>query len=265
MARDDGLVAFGLGDWCAPQKCKVSPVLLTGSAYVYSFNRRLAFWAGRFGEKDVAERCRKQAQRIKDAFNKEFYKGGGVYAGGEPTSLAAPLYFKGLCADGEEEAVAAELLRHIRGQGHRANFGILGAKWIPRVLSDYGHIDDAWRIFTQPEAPGWAIWMKDNDTLLESFDDTAGGTPVSHNHIMFGDLSAWAFEYLAGIKILEPGFAKVDVKPHLPDGVDSFSVTYQSVNGPIRIRAWREDGKVEISVSPKPDTAKSFSRHVKMR
>jgi len=245
MARDDGLVAFGLGDWCAPQKSRVSPVLLTGSAYVYSFNRRLAFWAGRFGEKDVAERCRKQAQRIKDAFNKEFYKGGGVYAGGELTSLAAPLYFKGLCADGEEKKVAAELLRRVRELGHRAHFGILGAKWIPRVLSDHGHIDDAWRIFTQPEAPGWAIWMKDNDTLLESFDDTAGGTPVSHNHIMFGDLSAWAFEYLAGIKILEPGFAKVDVKPHLPDGVDSFDITYRTCSGNlIRVRAWRENGQI---------------------
>ena len=131
---------------------------------------------------------------------------------------------------------------------HRAWFGIHGAKWVPRALSEYGYIDDAWRIFTQPDAPGWAMWMKDNDTLLESFDDTAGGTPVSHNHIMFGDLSAWAFEYLAGIKIDEPGIAKYHAEPYLPNGVDSFDISHQTTHGLVRVCAWREDGKPRYDV-----------------
>lgn len=249
-AREDGLVKHGLGDWCAPTGIKVAPVLLTDSAYVYEFNRRVAFWAERFGEGDFAAECRKKAAKVKASFNKEFYKGGGVYAEGELTSLAAPLYFKGLCADGEERKVVGELLRRLREDGHKAKFGILGAKWIPRVLADYGYIDDAWRIFTQPDTPGWAVWMKDNDTLLESFDNTAGGTPVSHNHIMFGDLSAWAFEYLAGIKIDEPGFAKFHVEPHLPDGVESFEAAFRTTCGrEIRVRAWREGGEVKFDTA----------------
>ena len=249
-ARSDGLVEHGLGDWCAPTGVKVAPVLLTDSAYVYEFNRRVAFWAERFGEGDVAAECRAKAAKVKASFNKEFYKGGGVYADGELTSLAAPLYFKGLCADGEERKVVGELLRRLRENGHKAKFGILGAKWIPRVLAGYGYIDDAWRIFTQPDAPGWAIWMKDNDTLLESFDDRAGGTPVSHNHIMFGDLSAWAFEYIAGIKIDEPGFAKFHVEPHLPDGVESFEAEFRTTCGrKIRVRAWREGGEAKYDTA----------------
>ena len=247
-ARPDGLVEHGLGDWCAPKKLKTAPLLLISSAYVYEFNRRVAFWAERFGEKDVVQTCQNEAERIKSAFTKMFYKGQGLYADGELTSLAAPLYFKGLCVAGAEKAVANELVRRVRTKGHRAWFGIQGAKWVPRVLSEYGYIDDAWRIFTQPDAPGWAMWMKENDTLLESFDDTAGGTPVSHNHIMFGDLSAWAFEYLAGIKINTPGFEVCHAKPHLPTGVDSFFATYHSVKGPICIRAWREKGKAVYDI-----------------
>ena len=238
-ARADGLVDYGLGDWCAPKGTKVAPVLLTDSAYVYEFCRRAAFWAERFGERDDAAVFRARAERLKSAFNKEFYKGNGIYAGGEATSLAAPLYFKGLCADGEERRVAEQLVRRVRENGHRACFGILGAKWVPRVLSDHGFIDDAYRIFVQPETPGWAVWMKDNDTLLEKFEEWV----TSHNHIMFGDFSAWAFEYLAGIKILKPGFAAVDIRPHLPDGVDSFSAEYRSPAGTIRVRARREGGK----------------------
>ena len=60
---------------------------------------------------------------------------------------------------------------------------------------------------------------------------------------MFGDLSAWAFEYLAGIKIDEPGFAKCHAEPYLPNGVDSFDISHQSKNSLVRVRAWREDGK----------------------
>ena len=249
-AREDGLVKHGLGDWCAPKGIKVAPVLPTDSAYVYEFNRRVSFWAERFGESDFAAECRKKAAKIKASFNKEFYKGGGVYAESELTSLAAPLYFKGLCVNGEERKVVGEMLRRLREDGHKAKFGILGAKWIPRVLADYGYIDDAWRIFTQPDAPGWAIWMKDNDTLLESFYDRAGGTPVSHNHIMFGDLSAWAYEYIAGIKIDEPGFAKFHAKPHLPDGVESFEAEYKTPCGrKISVRAWREGGEAKYDTA----------------
>ena len=240
-ARRDGLVEYGLGDWCAPESAAKAPVLLTDSAYVYEFNQRVAFWADRFGEDAVAVECRARAAEIKTAFNKEFYKGNGVYAGGELTSLAAPLYFRGLCADGEEKKVVSELVRRVREDGHRANFGILGAKWIPRVLSDGGYIDDAWRIFTQPNAPGWAVWMKNNDTLLESFDEKSWA--ASHNHIMFGDLSAWAYEYAVGIVPVEPGFRKVAFRPHYLKGVDSFSATYRTPHGVIRAGWRRVDGK----------------------
>lgn len=244
-AREDGLVAFGLGDWCSPRAVKQPPLLLTDSAYVWSFNRETAFWADKFGEPGVAAACRKRADAIKAAFNREFYKGGGVYAGGELTSLAAPLYFEGLCADGEEKKVVAELLRRVRADGHRARFGIQGAKWVPRALSRFGYIDDAWRFFTQPEEPGWAPWVANGeDTLWEAFMFDA--SKESHNHIMFGDLSAWAFEYLAGIKIDGPGFAKVRAEPHLPEGVESFDISRKTPRGTLRVRAWRENGKAKF-------------------
>ena len=264
-AREDGLVAFGLGDWCAPKELKIAPLLLTDSAYVYGFNRRVAFWAERFGESDVAGKCRAVAARIKAAFNREFYRGEGVYAGGELTSLAAPLYFKGLCADGEEKKVAAELVRRVREGKHRAWFGIHGAKWVPRALSEYGYIDDAWRIFTQPGAPGWAMWMNDNDTLLESFDDTAGGTPVSHNHIMFGDLSAWAYQYLAGIRGVREGFKRFELSPDIIDALDFVEAKTETPYGVVE-SAWRRSGDgivYRFSIPPNTAARVSFGGRVR--
>ncbi len=233
----DGLVDYGLGDWCAPEGFVVATNLLTDSAYVYEFNRRTAFWAERFGEKRVADRCRAEAARIRTAFNRTFYKGGGVYGDGQLTALAAPLYFPGLVADGAEAATVAELLKRVRAKRHQAWFGILGAKWVPRVLAAHGHVDDAYRLFVQPDFPGWAKWVANGeDTLWEHWEGH-----YSHNHVMFGDFSAWAFEYLAGIKTVGPGFGKVDVKPHLPEGVASFDVSCRTPQGKtIRVTARRD-------------------------
>ena len=181
------------------------------------------------------------AEKIKAVFNAVFYKGDGLYAEGRLTELAVPLYFKGLCADGEEKKVAKRLVDAVREKGHKAWFGILGAKWTPRVLAEYGYADDAFKLFVQPEIPGWAHWLQFGDgTLRENWDDFS-----SHNHIMFGDLSAWAYEYVAGIVQLEPGFRKIAFRPHVLEGVDSFIATHKTPFGEIRA-GWRRGGdKVE--------------------
>ena len=240
-----GLVEYGLGDWCNYQHKPSASVRLTDSAYVFEFNRRLAFWAERFGAADYAAERTAVAEKIKAAFNRAFYKGDGIYENGHLTALAAPLYFKGLCADGEEKKVAKRLVEAVREKGHKAHFGILGAKWVPRVLADYGYADDAFKMFIQPDMPGWAHWLQFGDgTLREEWDDYG-----SHNHIMFGDLSAWAYEYAAGIVPLEPGFKRVAIRPHYIECVDSFSATHHTPHGEIRVSWKRVDGKPVLKYS----------------
>ncbi len=72
---------------------------------------------------------------------------------------------------------------------------------------------------------------------------------ASHNHIMFGDLSAWAYEYVAGIVPLEPGFRRVAIRPHYPPGVDSFSASHVTDFGEIKVSWKRVDGKPDLTVS----------------
>ena len=242
----EGLVEYGLGDWCYDAATtQPTPVRLTDSAWVYHFNRELAFWARRFGEEATARCADDRANAVRESFNRAFWRGDGEYADGQWTALAAPLYFKGLCVSQQEETVARRLVEKVRSRSHRASFGILGAKWVPRVLADYGFADDAWRLFVQGEKPGWAAWLTTGDgTLMEHWDMTA-----SHNHIMFGDLSAWAYEYVAGIVPLEPGFRRVAIRPHYPPGVDSFSASHVTDFGEIKVSWKRVDGKPDLTVS----------------
>ena len=159
----------------------------------------------------------------------------------------------------EEDKVANRLVAAVRDNGHRASFGILGAKWVPRVLAERGYADDAWRLFVQPSEPGWANWLRTGDgTLQEDWDGRR-----SHNHIMFGDLSAWAYEYLAGIVPRAPGFAKVTIRPHFPMGLESVCATRETPCGRIAV-SWKRVGsklsvaysapqEVEVTVDCPPD------------
>ena len=115
----------------------------------------------------------------------------------------------------------------------------MGAKFVPRMLAEYGYIDDAYKVITQPEMPGWGYWVKRNSTTLW---ETWNGKD-SHNHIMFGDISAWMYEYLGGIVPTEAGagFRSFRLKPMFPGEMDHFDVSYDSVAGRIA-SAWKRQG-----------------------
>ena len=241
-ADDEGLIDYGLGDWCPPKGTPKPPTRMTDSAFVWMFNKRLAFWADRFGDPCAARGFQARADELRNTFNRVFHAGDGLYGDGGLTSLACPLYFEGLCADGAEDAVVSRLLKAVRDGNHTARFGIFGAKWVPRVLARHGFMGDAWKIFTQTEEPGYQRWFADGeDTLWESWSGRS-----SHNHIMFGDLSAWAFEYVAGIGIAAPGFDKVTIRPYLPEGVDSFTASHRTPHGEIRVSLRRENDRVIV-------------------
>ena len=75
MATDD-ILEFGLGDWCPPtggpadHKC---PVKVTSTAYYYVNAVILAKIANIIGEKGDAEKYAQLAERIRNAFRREFF------------------------------------------------------------------------------------------------------------------------------------------------------------------------------------------------
>jgi alpha-L-rhamnosidase len=65
----------------------------------------------------------------------------------------------------------------------------------------------------------------------------------SANHVMLlGDLIIWDYEYLGGIRSLEPGFKKIMLKPYPIKGLDYVNCSYDSVYGTI-VSNWKRDGE----------------------
>lgn len=207
----DHIVQFGLGDWCSAPAKMVDP-RLTNTAIYYGCLQIFIACAKRFGFEADAKQYAGIAASVAKSFHKTFYKGGGVYADGELTAMGTALYFD-LCPTPAVKAAALKkLAESVEACGATAQFGIIGAKFVPRVLADNGYAALAGRFFTQENFPGWAHWVvADGATSLHE----NWGTGSSWNHIMFGDLSAWLYKYPGGFRFsaARPGWKRLVIQP----------------------------------------------------
>ena len=239
---NDGLLDFGLGDWCHWDQAAITPVEVTSSCYYYQNLLRTAFFADLLKKNTDAADCRRRAGNIRQAFVEKFANGDGSFADRASTATAAAVYFK-LVDDDEAKKSVKYLVDQVRSEQHRANFGILGSKFIPRVLADYGYADDAFEIITQKEFPGWGWQVIHGSTSL--WENWNGKD--SQNHIMFGDISAWMYRYLGGIRpqTENPGFKKFIIKPCFVKKLDYAKTNYASTSGMIRTQWERYDDGIK--------------------
>jgi alpha-L-rhamnosidase len=238
-----GLVRFGLGDWVPPfgdPEDYTAPLALLASVYFYLDTRVLSLAAGVLGRKEEAQQYADWAARIRERINQRFYDpASGLYASGSQTAQSMALYAH-LPEPAERMKVARQLVAEVRQQKGRINAGIHGAKAIINALAEHGFHAQAFKLITQPQFPGWAWWLGQGATTLwECWDGSA-----SRNHIMFGDISAWFFRYLAGIRPdpESPGFKLVIVRPYLADGLDWVKAEHESPYGTVASH-WQREGK----------------------
>ncbi|MFA6723457.1 MAG: family 78 glycoside hydrolase catalytic domain [Lentisphaeria bacterium] len=213
MARD-GLLYNGLGDWCSVEPFRMTPVEVTSTGCYYDMLQKMAGFSALLGLIEEESSYRAKAAELRCAFNAAFYAGEGRYADDSWTALGTALYF-GLAEESEAALTAKRLRDKVRKNACRADFGILGAKYVPHALANAGYIDTALKLFTQTEYPGWGHWVKlGASNLWETWNGIN-----SRNHIMFGDLPNWCFEHLGGMRF-ENG--RLGIMPKIPKSLDSF-------------------------------------------
>jgi len=250
----DGLVEYGLGDWGHPERelgensTRMASMRLVCSAWVYSMWERLAVFAKMTGHEADVSWAQSKAAQFRQNIRREFlHDDGSVDRYDQAASLACVLFFH-FCTEEEAPALVARLVKRVRDFGHKADFGIFGAKWIPRVLGDYGYAEDALKIFLQKEFPGYGYMLEQGATTLWEFWNGKD----SRDHTMFGDPSAWCFEYLAGIRprFDGPAFMKVDLVPNVVPQLDSCQAHHTLPNGRGIQAGWqRQDGKALYTVA----------------
>lgn len=241
---ENHIASFGLGDWGHDPK-RITDPALTSTAFYYSGVLILSQVAGLLGRKKEKRQYAELAARIREAFNRTFYRGEGIYANGEPTALGTALYH-GLAEESEKPKIARALAQVVEKNSFKPDFGILGSKCVPRALSEYGYAGHAFRLLTQTDFPGWGHWMNQGANTLWGNWDGKG----SRNHIMFGDVSAWMMRYPAGIHPdpKHPGFQHFFVRPQVVGDLSWVKASHVSPFGKISVEWTIQNFPFEIKI-----------------
>ncbi len=252
---DNGIVAWGLGDWCYEKT--ETPAEITSTAYYYVDTKLISFFATLLNKHDDAQKYIELAESIRQAFREKYVDAKkGTVGNNSQTALACALYQQ--LVDGSEmDAVTNQLLKVIDKNDNKLDFGILGAKYVLNALAETDHADIAYQLFNHTEYPGWGHWISQGATTL--WEDWKGES--SRNHIMFGDISAWFYKKLAGIQPDEKsaGFEHFCIKPFFPKDMNWVKANVTSPYGQI-ISEWQRDHeKVVLTVTvPVNSTATIF-------
>lgn len=226
----NGIIAKdNYGDWCMPPEditiihskdpSRITSGPLLATTFFYHDLRVMQQYALQLGRTNDADGFAQLADQMKDAFNAKFLNSQtGEYDNGTPTSSILPLAFD-MVPDDMREKVFDFLVNKITSDWHsHVGTGVLGGKYLMRVLSENGRPDLAYTLVTQTNYPSWGYMAQHGATTVwELWDgDTADPSMNSGNHVMLiGDLAIWFYENLAGIKPdpEQPGFRHIIMQP----------------------------------------------------
>ena len=252
---------WGLGDW-VPVKSK-TPKEFTSSIYYYIDAKILSRAAKMFGEEEDFLKYSTLAKLIKEKINSLYFNPKtSIYGSGFQTELSTALFW-GIVPEDHREKVALNLKRRVILDNSHIDVGLLGSKTILNALSENGYAALAYKLATQEDFPSWGAWIKSGaTTLFEDWkvDESRTGA-MSRNHIMFGEISAWFYKALGGIKpdSQNPGFKNILLEPHFVEGLGSFSAKHNGPFGEI-ISSWKKNnGVVDYQVTVPPNSTASLT------
>jgi alpha-L-rhamnosidase len=244
----NGLTTFGRGDW-VPVKSK-SSLEYTSSIYFYVDAGILSKIAKLFGKTADHQHYAALATTIKKAINdKYFNKDSVTYASGVQTELSMALHWN-IVPDAYRLRLAQKLAQRVVADSMHLDVGVLGAKAILNALSDNGQAEVAYQLATQNTYPSWGWWIVNGATTLYENWDINAARDISLNHMMFGEIGAWWYKGLGGIKPDEtaPGFKQVRLQPNFVKGLDFFNASHNGPYGTI-VSNWKRSGnEVEYHV-----------------
>ncbi len=236
-----GLTTWGLGDW-VPVKSK-TPVELTSSAYYFVDVTILAKTAKLFGKTADYERYSALANKIKTAFNNKYLnKETGIYGNGVQTELSVPLYW-GLVPEELKAKVATNLAKRVEADNNHLDVGLLGTKAILNALSENGYADVAYKVASQETFPSWGWWIANGATTLYENWPIDAKSDISMNHIMFGEIGAWLYKGIGGIKpdASQAGFKNIILAPNFVENLNHFEASHDAPQGKI-VSSWKRVG-----------------------
>lgn len=261
--NEEGTVTYGIGDWVYFKT--QTPTEYTTTCFYYWDNVLMTRFAEITGK--PSDQYREKAEMLKKLINEKYFnKETKLYANGSQTAQAVALAFDIVPAEFETQ-VAENLNNAIVNNDYHLDFGVLGSKYVPRMLSKYGFTETAYKMASQETAPSWGNWIKLGfTTLAETWVLSPEFRDASVNHVFLGDISAWMVNTLAGINY-DPekrGFEKIIIKPEYVKDLSWAKGEYKSVKGLIKSEWTRVGDKIKLNVTIPTNTSATIYTNKKV-
>lgn len=231
-----------LGDWLAMGRDVKFMAMHNGpvsNAFIVNDLRIMVWAANLLGKTEDAKKYAEQLEMTRTAYIKAFVKKDGTmkddYQGAYVMALKMVIP-KGTLWD----KVYEKLIERIKQDGMQTGF--FATEHILPLLADNGNMNLAFDLLLDDRCGGWMYQVKAGATTTwERWDalqpdgtvnesKMSGDNMVSFNHYSFGSVGKFYYQYILGIKPIEPGFKKTKIQPLIDDRIGTFSGRYKDIS-----------------------------------
>jgi alpha-L-rhamnosidase len=249
---ENGLLHYGLGDWCHSSRSQrelSTQLPYTDTITCKRICDKAAVLFDAIDDTESAKYARGLSKDIKESFRTHCMRVYKLYQSTNPadsknalkianqTTQSMAIYY-GMLEDEELSDAYQALEKIIHASADRMEFGMLGNRAIFRVLAENGKIDLALKMILNPIFPSFQYWLNQGATsLFEDFhyfdhriDEFSihESLPNSLNHHFTGDFIALFMRHLAGIQVESP--TQITLAPCFTDRLNNLSA-YETING----------------------------------
>jgi len=248
------------GDWLAFHSDKpdyagsVTEKDLIATAYFYYSTNKLSQIAKLLGNEGQAANYLKDAQKIKQAFQREYFTASGRMVSHTQTAYALAITFD-LVPKNLRRKTAAYFAADVERFGHLTT-GFVGTPLLCSSLSKIGRDDLAFMLLNRKEYPSWLYPVTQGATTIWERWDTQkpDGSIIegmnSFNHYAYGAIGEWLYTHVAGLRTDpdNPGYRHFFLSPHPGGGLSHATANMDTPYGPAR-SAWKiTDGELLYEV-----------------
>jgi alpha-L-rhamnosidase len=234
-------IAPSLGDWLATGRDVKYMAMHNGpvsNAFIVN-DLRIMVWAANYlGKTDDTKYYGEQLEKTRNAYIKAFVKKDGTMK--DDYQGAYVMALKMVIPKGEQwNKVYTQLIKRINQD--RMQTGFFATEHILPLLAENGDEQLAFDLLLDERCGGWMYQVKAGATTTwERWDaikpdgsvnetKSNGDNMVSFNHYSFGSVGKFYYQYILGIQPMEPGFAKIKIRPRIDSRIGTFSGSYKDI------------------------------------
>ncbi|BDZ53215.1 alpha-L-rhamnosidase [Agromyces marinus] len=256
---------FQLGDWLDPAApperpgdSKTDPYLVA-TAYLAHSARIVRDAAAVLGEHAAEHRFAAVHDAALDAFRRHYVAPSGRIVSDTVTAVAIAIAFDLLEDDAQREAAGARLAELVAAGDYLIQTGFAGTPIVCDALATTGHLDDAYHLLLQSEAPSWlyavtmgatTVWERWDSMLPDG--SVNPGEMTSFNHYALGAVADFLHRVVGGLEAAEPGYRRVRIAPRPGGGLQRAAARHDSAFGTISSSWVREGERMSLSVVVPP-------------